>query len=380
MATDRTSVGSIAGRRHVSLPWALAVLAGLIGFEVPAAAWAQGGWFPPWSQPPERKQERPQPLQPQPPQAQPLRPPSQSTGTREAYCAQLEQELARDWMRSQQSTSQLPRIEQEMRNHERTYQQSQAAAERQGCYEYFLFSRSIKPTPACLKLNREIEDSRRALAALQAEKQSLSGSQSQRYRQDELVSALARNGCGKNYQQDAQRRQQQSSPFGFLWQGEDENTNAMRQQGALPFATYRTVCVRLCDGYYFPVSYSTMQSRFVEDAKVCTAKCAAPAELFYYQNPGAEMEQAVSTTGQPYSKIANAFRHRKEYVSGCSCRQADYKPELLQQTQRKAEPTPPLKRPPNEKRSAQNAAEPKDDDLIAQAIERSKQTTPPKEE
>lgn len=333
------------------------------------------GWFP-WSQPERRPPERPQPLQPQ--QRPPAYPQNQAApNTREAYCAQLEQELARDWMRNQQGVSQLPRIEEQMRLHERNYQQAQQAAERQNCYEYFLFAKSIRPTPNCLRISRDIEESRRALAALQAERQATTSSQSQRYRQDELINALARNGCGKNYQQEASKRQQQSSPFGFLWQGEDENSNAMRQTQPLPFATYRTVCVRLCDGYYFPVSFSTMQSRFPEDAKACQSKCAAPAELYYYQNPGAEMEQAQSISGQPYAKLPNAFRHRKEFVPGCSCKQADYKPELLQQTQRKAEPTTPLTRPPEKQASrtqpAQQQLRKPDDDLIAQTIEKSKQ-------
>jgi hypothetical protein len=32
------------------------------------------------------------------------------------------------------------------------------------------------------------------------------------------------------------------------------------------------------------------------------------------------MEQAVSTTGQPYTALPNAFHYRKEVIAGCSCR------------------------------------------------------------
>jgi hypothetical protein len=40
------------------------------------------------------------------------------------------------------------------------------------------------------------------------------------------------------------------------------------------------MCVRLCDGFYFPVSFSTLGSRFPEDEAKCKDQCAAPAELF----------------------------------------------------------------------------------------------------
>lgn len=144
-----------------------------------------------------------------------------------------------------------------------------------------------------------------------------------------------------------------------------------------------------------------MQSQFPKDSQVCSSKCAAPTELFYYQNPGAEMEQAQSVTGQPYSKLPNAFRHRKEVVQGCSCKVADYQPELLGiKGQRRADPagaqpagtpglaataaTPaaaPVATGAVPKRPQARAAAPAvpaaaDQDLIAQTIERTRQAQP----
>ena len=88
-----------------------------------------------------------------------------------------------------------------------------------------------------------------------------------------------------------------------------------------PSGTYRTVCVRTCDGYYFPISYSTVPSRFADDQRTCQRLCpAAEAMLYTYRNPGEDMEQAVSVNGAPYTALPNAFRYRKELVSGCSCR------------------------------------------------------------
>ena len=69
--------------------------------------------------------------------------------------------------------------------------------------------------------------------------------------------------------------------------------------------TFRTVCVRSCDGAYFPISFATVPARFPDDEKTCKALCpAADATLFAYRNPGEDMNQAVSISGQPYTVVA----------------------------------------------------------------------------
>lgn len=84
--------------------------------------------------------------------------------------------------------------------------------------------------------------------------------------------------------------------------------------------TFRTLCVRTCDGYFFPISFSTGSDQFAQDAQVCSSMCpAAQTELFIYRNPGGEPEEMISLAGIAYKDLPNAFRHRKEYVEGCSC-------------------------------------------------------------
>jgi hypothetical protein len=54
------------------------------------------------------------------------------------------------------------------------------------------------------------------------------------------------------------------------------------------------------------------------------------------------MDQAVSVTDQrPYTSLKTAFRYRKEYVAGCSCKQAEYTPSPADRGERKAEVQPP---------------------------------------
>jgi len=79
--------------------------------------------------------------------------------------------------------------------------------------------------------------------------------------------------------------------------------------------------VRTCDGYYFPISYSTVPNRFADDQRACQRECPASEVLLYtYRNPGEDINQAVSVSGQPYSELPNAFHYRKEFTSACSCR------------------------------------------------------------
>jgi hypothetical protein len=144
--------------------------------------------------------------------------------------------------------------------------------------------------------------------------------------QDDIVRELARNNCGPAYQQQARRHDESDSS---IWNDEESSGGGMGGSfGSLPYATYRTVCVRLCDGYYFPISFSTLPNHFERDAESCSSKCAAPAELYYYQNPGGSPDQMTAArTNELYTQLKSAFRYRKEYVKGCSCKITEYVPE-----------------------------------------------------
>jgi hypothetical protein len=63
--------------------------------------------------------------------------------------------------------------------------------------------------------------------------------------------------------------------------------------------------------------------RFPDDEKTCKSLCpAAEATLFAYRNPGEDMNQAVSISGQPYSALPNAFKFRTEFNPSCACKAA----------------------------------------------------------
>ncbi len=241
-------------------------------------------------------------------------------------CLQLEQRLVNESKGANRGRDQIPAISNQIRETRRAMQQAEVNLDRKKCYSYFLFSKTLKRTKRCIQLANTRNASKRQLAQLESQLSQINSSSGRSY-QDDIIRALARNGCGDNYVQQARRRT--PNPFSSLWQDEESRGGYDgafgRYNSALPYATYRTLCVRMCDGYYFPISFSTLPNHFQRDAERCQSKCAAPAQLFYYQNPGGAVEQMVSTqTRQLYTELKTAFRYRKEYVKGCSCKASEY--------------------------------------------------------
>ena len=143
----------------------------------------------------------------------------------------------------------------------------------------------------------------------------------------EILRQLAFNRCGPSYATNDNNQLFQRRPgglLGALFGGpqlrtyDDESFMPDTQVG-----TYRTLCVRTCDGYYFPISFSTVPAKFNDDAATCQSMCpGAEAVLYTYRNPGEDINQAVLISGQPYSSSPNAFHYRQEFNPSCSCKPA----------------------------------------------------------
>ncbi len=303
--------------------WRAAVAAaGLVAASAMGATAQDWNW--PW------EQQRPSKPAPREPDYRPAprdeSPPPGAGGAwssgRGSICLQLEQRLVQENQRGSRQRDLLPQIEADIRQADRLYQTSEAQLERKDCYEFFLFSKTLRRTRQCVDLANQSEDARRRLGDLQAQRQDILSSSGQSY-QDEIIRELARNNCGGNYAQEARKRDRGSDAS--IWNDEESGQGGWQNQyGALPYSTYRTLCVRLCDGYYFPVSFSTVPNHFEQDEEACQSKCATPAELYYHQNPGGSMDQAVAFKSQElYTNLQTAFKYRKEYIRGCSCKEAE---------------------------------------------------------
>jgi Protein of unknown function (DUF2865) len=199
-------------------------------------------------------------------------------------------------------------------------------AKRMGCESSGFFSLFNGQNAQCTPVNNQIQQMRANLDQITTNLErlrsgGLGGSERENQRRSVLL-ALAQNNCGPQYAA-AVQQQQQGGPGNFLNNlfGGNNNYSPVPPDAGAPSGTYRTVCVRTCDGGYFPISFATVPGRFADDEKTCKALCpAAEATLFSYRNPGEDINQAVSINGQPYSSSPNAFRYRQEFNPSCSCK------------------------------------------------------------
>lgn len=79
------------------------------------------------------------------------------------------------------------------------------------------------------------------------------------------------------------------------------------------------VCVRTCDGYFFPVNFEGMNARQEYEA-VCQALCPAAETQVYFIRLGAEISTAATRGGEPYMSLPTANKFRETYVEGCTCK------------------------------------------------------------
>jgi hypothetical protein len=171
-------------------------------------------------------------------------------------------------------------------------------------------------SPQCQPLNAQIQQIRGNLDRMMSDLERLkSGNTDHEGQRRAVVAQLAQNNCGAQYN----RAAAQAGPGGFL---ETLFGGIINPGGdGAPAGTFRTVCVRTCDGYFFPLSYSTVPDHFADDQRTCQRMCpASEAVLYSYRNPGEDITQAVSISGRTYTELPNAFRYRHEFTPGCSCR------------------------------------------------------------
>jgi len=200
-------------------------------------------------------------------------------------------------------------------------------AKRMGCDSSGFFSLFSGQSAQCGPVNNQIQQMRANLEQITTSLErlrsgGLGGAERDNQRRS-VLTALAQNNCGPQYANAAR------GPGNFLENlfGNNNNHNTPVPPPGADFGpqsgTYRTVCVRTCDGFYFPISFATVPARFPDDEKTCKNLCpASEATLFSYRNPGEDMNQAVSISGQSYASSPNAFRYRQEFNPSCACKAA----------------------------------------------------------
>lgn len=257
------------------------------------------------------------PPPPGPPPAQ-ASPSYQVQQHRNPMCVRLEGQLAAlNQGQGDGRAEQIQRYEEAANRQQQELDRLNAQARRTGCggRGFFLFGGG---EPAqCDQINSQIQRMRANLDRILTGLRQLQVGGSDREEQRRAIMvALAQHGCGPQYRSAERPRSFFGSLFGGPTLSTPEATPTPQQS-----STYRTLCVRTCDGFFFPISFSTVPERFQEDERTCQRMCpAAEAVLFTYRNPGEDVAQAVSIHGQPYTSLPNAFRYRQEFNAACTCK------------------------------------------------------------
>ena len=140
---------------------------------------------------------------------------------------------------------------------------------------------------------------------------------------------LAANGCGSQVTR-RNKRPFRNGPFrngpfrdGGLFGGGNGRFGQGAPGNDFSYGTYRTLCVRTCDGYYFPISFSASGGELQRDETACRALCPGKEVALYVQPNGEDGGPMFSLAGEPYTALPTAFRYRSEYNRECACGPVD---------------------------------------------------------
>lgn len=232
------------------------------------------------------------------------------TAQQQQVCLTLESQLAA--LERQNTAAAYQTLQAQYSQAQQAYNQTYAQAQQMGCIRLFQFN-----VPAsCSGILAQLNSREAQVNALRSQLQQANPNQNTAARNN-ILRALAANNCGPQYAPYADQGFGNGGLLDRLF-GVPQGGGAVGD-GLIPLVTtYRTICVRGCDGYYFPLSFSTTPAHFETDQQLCEAQCPG-AQLYYYENPGATPETAVSLNGQPITALPNAFAYRTAYYPDCRC-------------------------------------------------------------
>jgi len=221
---------------------------------------------------------------------------------------------------------------------------------------FTLFSRNAGE---CAGINASIERMNANLDSLQAKRERLSGGGSRRDR-GRILAALDANGCRGDDEiaprrapvEEAARDDGGGNLFEQLFGRRDQEIGTLETPG-MPQADvppddpsernirrvinqpdgidlprlggeFRTVCVRTCDGYFFPMSNAASVGDFERDQKNCESSCpGTEMQVFYTRGMDDDAGTMTSSaTGRPYSELPTAYLYKRANYSRpptCGC-------------------------------------------------------------
>ncbi|MBV9218795.1 MAG: DUF2865 domain-containing protein [Methylobacteriaceae bacterium] len=200
-----------------------------------------------------------------------------------------------------------------------------------GCdRQQFLFFGSAPP-PQCPQINAQISRMEANLQALERTATQAGGG-NEEARRDLTLRYNAYCGDGTRMANVAPPRQR--GLFDFLFGG--DSRQEPQQYERLPLEPPRpapaepetsearggnkAVCVRTCDGGFFPVSYAAGSQNLDTLGDMCRALCPNVEVALYTYSVSRDIDTAISADGEAYSDLPAAFKYQTSYDPACTCR------------------------------------------------------------
>lgn len=163
-------------------------------------------------------------------------------------------------------------------------------------------------------------------------------------RRQRILAALDANGCSPIENERPAVTERNVTVYGNVPQY--DQTGIPPQPGVSGEAGLRTLCVKTCDGSFFPIASNASPLDFRGQAEQCRSMCpGTETELYYHSMTDQETSDMVSAeTGKPYKELPTAFAYRNASTRapGCSCNMAAYQDEMKKQ---EAAATPEAEKP-----------------------------------
>lgn len=226
---------------------------------------------------------------------------------------------------------------------------ARARARSAGCGFAFLSPQMCRP------LTDQIERMEGNLAALERRRDQLANAKPRRSRAT-ILAALEANGCrDKTVAEHKPAREWRDETDGDLFKqlfgsgiqegealearnGPASVTRILNPNGETMLlggddGQFSTMCVRTCDGYYFPISPNSSSADFDRDQKNCEATCPGTDVQLYYRPADTEDADTMMSTasGEAYASLPTAYVYRdatKPRQLACGCGGAAVNPNF----------------------------------------------------
>lgn len=253
-------------------------------------------------------------------------------------CRQLEAELVSAGGRA--SPAQIKKYDSAIARQGQEMAKARSRANRAGC-GFSILSGNVG---TCATLNASMDRMTDNLDNLRRDRARLAKGASRRDR-GRIMAELDANDCRKAKAADRQAQGKKKTPEWLLEKapvesaraveipepadpnGENQPNPLMRVTTAEPrrlSGEFRTMCVRTCDGYFFPMSNAASLRDFERDQKNCESSCpGTEMQVFYTRGVGDESANMTSSvTGKPYRELPTAYVYKKpgaEASPSCGC-------------------------------------------------------------